>query len=61
MVAIDAWLVSRQKIKLEHKVIFFRLLATMVGAGLSIIKSITILAKQEKNPILQKAYENIIL
>lgn len=29
---IDEWLVSRQKIKLEKKVIFFRLLATMVNA-----------------------------
>lgn len=60
MESFDAWLVSKQKIKLEQKVIFFRLLATMVGAGLSIMKAITILGKQEKNVLLQKAYDHII-
>ncbi len=30
LASIDEWLVSRQNIKLEQKVIFFRLLATMV-------------------------------
>ena len=61
MDAFDAWLVSKQKIKFEHKVIFFRLLATMVNAGLSIMKSVNILEKQEKNVLLKRAYENIIL
>lgn len=61
MDAFDTWLVSKQKIKLEQKVIFFRLLATMVNAGLSIMKAITILEKQEKNILLQKAYANIII
>lgn len=60
MDAFDAWIVSKQRIKLEHKVIFFRLLATMVGAGLSIMKAITILAKQEKDALLGRAYEHII-
>ncbi len=60
MEAFDAWLISKQNIKLEHKVIFFRLLATMVSAGLSIMKAISILEKQEKNPLLKRAYENII-
>jgi type IV pilus assembly protein PilC len=61
MDTIDAWMVSKQKIKTEQKVIFFRLLATMVNAGLSIMKSITILEKQEKNILLQKAYASIII
>jgi type IV pilus assembly protein PilC len=61
MESLDAWLVSKQKIKLEQKVIFFRLLATMVGAGLSIMKAMNILEKQEKNILLKRAYENIIL
>ncbi|MBP6981482.1 type II secretion system F family protein [Candidatus Gracilibacteria bacterium] len=60
MEAFDAWLVSKQKIKLEQKVIFFRLLATMVNAGLSIMKAVGILEKQEKNVILKRAYENMI-
>lgn len=60
MDSLDAWLVSKQKISLEHKVIFFRLLATMVNAGLSIMKAVSILEKQEKNVLLRRAYENII-
>ncbi|MDD5376530.1 MAG: type II secretion system F family protein [Candidatus Gracilibacteria bacterium] len=60
MDSFDAWLISKQKIKLEHKVIFFRLLATMVNAGLSIMKAVGILEKQEKNVLLKRAYGNII-
>lgn len=56
----DAWLLSKQKIKLENKVIFFRLLATMVNAGLSVMKSVSILEKQEKDVLLKRAYGNII-
>jgi type IV pilus assembly protein PilC len=58
--ALDAWLVSRQKVTLEQKVIFFRLLATMVNAGLSVMKAVNILEKQEKNIILKRAYEYMI-
>lgn len=57
---IDAWLISKQKIKLEQKVIFFRLLATMVNAGLSVMKAVNILEKQEKDVLLKKAYINIV-
>lgn len=56
MDAFDAWLISKQKIKLQQKVIFFRLLATMVNAGLSIMKAVSILERQEKNVLLKKAY-----
>lgn len=58
--SINDWLMSKQKIKLEHKVVFFRLLATMVGAGLSVLKAVNILERQEKNALLKKAYNNII-
>lgn len=61
MDAIDAWIVSKQKISLVQKVMFFRLLATMVNAGISIMKAMSILEKQEKDTILRKAYENIIV
>jgi len=60
MDTIDAWLISKQKIKLEQKVIFFRLLATMVNAGLSVMKAVNILEKQEKDVLLKKAYINIV-
>jgi len=57
---INEWLIEQQKINLKSKVIFFRLLATMVNAGISVLKSITILEKQEKNLVLKKLYTNII-
>jgi len=57
----DAWLISKQKIKLEKKIIFFRLLATMVNAGLSIMKAVSILEKQEKDVLLKRAYAQIIV
>lgn len=60
MDTFDEWLISKQKIKLEKKVIFFRLLATMVNAGLSVIKAVGILEKQEKDVLLKRAYGNII-
>lgn len=40
---------------------FFRLLATMVNAGLPVIKSVDILTKQEKNPVMKLLYETIRL
>ena len=48
-----------QKIKIQQKVLFFRLLSTMVNAGLPILKSIEVLAKQEKNPLLTILYDQI--
>jgi type II secretory pathway component PulF len=39
--------------KTKEKVVVFRLLATMVDAGLSLMKAISILEKQEKNPVVK--------
>lgn len=57
---LDEWIVANQKMKLKEKVIFFRLLATMVNAGLPVLKSIGILEKQEQNPVLKNIYSHII-
>lgn len=46
-------LVSSQWIKTSEKVVIFRLLATMVDAWLSLMKAISILEKQEKNPVVK--------
>ncbi len=58
--ALDAWLIKQQKISTKQKVVFFRLLATMVNAGLPMLKSLAILQKQEQNPILQNIYTQVI-
>ncbi len=60
MESVDKWLASKQGINTKQKVIFFRLLATMVNAGLPMLKSLTILNKQEINPVLQNIYSTII-
>jgi len=46
-----AWL---QKIKIKEKIVFYRLMATMLNAGMSIIKWVSVLEKQEKNPAFKK-------
>ena len=57
---LNEWLLSKQNINIKSKVIFFRLLATMVNAWIPVLKSIWILEKQEKDPIVQKLYQSII-
>ncbi len=46
-------LVWSQSMKTKEKVVVFRLLATMVDAWLSLMKAISILEKQEKNPVVK--------
>ncbi|MDD4530730.1 MAG: type II secretion system F family protein [Candidatus Gracilibacteria bacterium] len=53
---LDEMMLAKQKLKLKHKVGFYRLLATMVNAGMSIMKSLNILERQEKNPVMKKFY-----
>lgn len=49
---INDYLVSVQNIKIKDKLIFFRLLATMINAWVSVLKAFSILRKQEKNPVM---------
>jgi type IV pilus assembly protein PilC len=46
---LDNLSVSWTKIEIKDKVVFFRLLAVMINAGLPIVKSLTILAEQTEN------------
>ncbi len=43
-----------QKIKIKEKIVFYRLMATMLNAGMSLIKWVSVLEKQEKNPAFKK-------
>lgn len=43
-----------QKVKTKEKVVLYRLLATMLNAGMSLLKSLSVLEHQEKNPALKK-------
>lgn len=58
--AINDWMLARQKVSTKQKVIFFRLLATMSNAGLPVMKSLSILQKQERDPVMQGVYNVII-
>ncbi|MDD4151655.1 MAG: type II secretion system F family protein, partial [Candidatus Gracilibacteria bacterium] len=42
-----------QKIKTSEKVVIYRLLSTMVDAGISLLKAVAILEKQDKNPVVK--------
>jgi type II secretory pathway component PulF len=47
-------------VKLRQKVIFFRIMATMVNASLTVLKSLTALKKQEKDKNMIKFYNFMI-
>lgn len=51
---LNDFIISLQSIKTKEKVIFYRLLSTMTNAWLTLIKSIWVLEKQEKNLIFKK-------
>jgi type II secretory pathway component PulF len=48
------FLADLQNIKIKDKLIFYRLLATMTNAGMTLVKSIKVLEAQEKNPVLKR-------
>ena len=50
---IDEFLVSFQSMGIKDKLVFYRLLATMVNAWMSLLKSVWVLEKQEKTPIVK--------
>ncbi len=55
----DYWL-GLQRIKPTEKVTFFRLLATMINAGVSIVKALKILEDQTKNRNMKRIVHEIV-
>ncbi len=51
---INDYIISIQKIKVKEKLIFYRLLSTMINAWIWLVKSMTVLENQEKNPVFKK-------
>ncbi len=49
----------KKKIKLPDMALMFRQMATMVNAGLPIVATLTIVAKQTANPRLEEALEHV--
>ena len=57
---IKHFLFKQWSISLRQKVVFFRILATMVNASLTILKSLSALRKQEKDLNMIKFYDFMI-
>lgn len=51
---INEKLLYFQKVKTSEKVVFYRLLSTMTNAWMWVMKAVSILEKQEKNPVFKK-------
>lgn len=59
---INAFLLSKQSLTIKQKVIFFRLLSTMINAWITLTKWISILEKQEKEwTVLKNILKNILI
>ncbi len=58
---INEYLAWMQNIKVKDKLIFYRLLATMTNAWMTLVRSIQVLEEQEKNPVLKKVLGVFIL
>lgn len=54
MEKVNKYLLSKQSLKIKDKVIFFRLLSTMINAWITLTKAIAILEKQEKDGTVLK-------
>lgn len=52
--------IASQKVKLKDKVTFYRLLATMVNAWLTVLRALKVLQNEQKNPAMKKIQEKII-
>lgn len=59
LASLEEYLLSKQKISIKYKVVFYRLLATMVNAWLSLMKALNILERQEKNAMMKKFYSSM--
>jgi len=50
-----------QNIKLKDKLIFYRLLSTMLNSWMGLVKSVWVLEKQEKNPVFKNILNTFIV
>ncbi len=53
MDTLNNYVVSLQSVKTKEKVIFYRLLSTMTNAWMTLVKSMQVLEKQEKNQVFK--------
>ncbi|MEI7510935.1 MAG: type II secretion system F family protein [Candidatus Peregrinibacteria bacterium] len=51
---INEWVIDMSPVSMKSKVIFYRLLSTMINAGVSMVKAMNILANQFEDPKMKK-------
>ena len=51
--SINQWLIAHSPIKTKELVVFYRLLATMINSGVTLVKSLAILEEQSENERLK--------
>lgn len=57
--SINNWLIQHSGVPTKDKVVLFRLLATMIDAGLPLVKSLQLLSEQVANPRLAAALKDV--
>ena len=57
---LNLGMIKRKSVPMEEKVIFSRQFATMIGAGVPIVKSIAILRNQTTSPVMKDALAHIL-
>ena len=60
-ILLQEYVKSFKHIKIKEKIVFYRLMSTMLDAGMSLIKGIVVLEKQEKNPLFKKMLGEILI
>lgn len=58
--AINDMLITNQKVKLKDKVTFYRLLATMVNAGLTVLQALKVLCDDQKSPVMKRIQTSML-
>ncbi len=58
---LNEWVIVKSPLKLKEKVAFFRLLATMINAGVSLIKALYILEEQTQDQKMKRICQSIAL
>ncbi len=56
---INDFMIEHGKVKIKERVTLFRLLATMINAGLSLVKALLILEEQAQNPKVKRVCEHL--
>lgn len=59
MTKINAWVIDHSGVKTKERVTLFRLLATMINAGLSLVKALYILSEQAENPKIKRVCDHL--